>query len=374
MLVAITSEKKRVILNSFIPLTTLNQLKKETEFYCPQCGERLQLKVGSIKIPHFAHYANSNCSSLFSEGESEQHLIGKEQLYQFFKSLKLEVELEPYLPELKQRPDLFISLKKLRYASEYQCSPLSDKRFHERNNGYIRNGIYPIWIPITPTHKIIKQGIQKMSFTHQLLQFSTSNQTNPYILTYCPTEKQFVYLSNWIHVNGLTFLVKVSSIPIKLQHFPFYRPKPLSSEEFSNAFYAYEFYKKKYLKTRLLTSRKGVKDLFLRSIYELRLTIDDLPVHLGVPIKGNENLKLSAVEWQTALFYFLHVHDWNIQGMNGEMATYFLKWANLNHSEEAIRVVLKYCHVLNELSIQQLEHDVSKQQLKELLYSQFLAT
>src|SRR5699024_12782756 len=39
---------------------------------------------------------------------SKEHLQGKELLYSFFSGLGIESELEVYLPELKQRPDIFL--------------------------------------------------------------------------------------------------------------------------------------------------------------------------------------------------------------------------------------------------------------------------
>lgn len=374
MLVAITSEKKRIVLNSSIPITTLKKLKKEETFYCPQCGEKLQLKIGSIKIPHFAHYGNSICHAHFSEGESEVHLLGKEHLYDLFNALQLKVELEPYLSDLKQRPDLLLFKENVQYAIEYQCSPLHNERFLERNDGYRRHHIHPIWIPVTPHKKIKKQGIQKISLPHQLLQFSLYCNKLPYIITYYPYEKQFVYMSNWLHFSGNTYFVKVSTIPLKMQKFPFYLPKPLSIEEFSIALNAYDFFKKKYLNRRILTSRKGVKDLFLRSVYELKLSVNKLPAFLGVPLIENEKLKVSAVEWQTALFYFLQLHDWHIWDMNEQRVASFLKWTSLHHSDGATCVILNYCHLLSQLSIQHIHQQVNKDQLKDALYSQFLAT
>ncbi|WP_455565417.1 competence protein CoiA family protein [Lysinibacillus irui] len=38
------------------------------KFFCPQCLEPVQLKIGHSKIPHFAHLTNNKCSQLFQKG------------------------------------------------------------------------------------------------------------------------------------------------------------------------------------------------------------------------------------------------------------------------------------------------------------------
>ena len=45
----------------------------------------------------------------FSEGESQEHLLGKQQLYIFLQKHIEDVELEPYFKMLSQRPDLLVT-------------------------------------------------------------------------------------------------------------------------------------------------------------------------------------------------------------------------------------------------------------------------
>ncbi|TSI04232.1 competence protein CoiA [Lysinibacillus sp. BW-2-10] len=372
MLVAYTNGNKRFVLNTTLPHTTLKQLRKTQQFYCPQCKQRLQLKVGQVKIPHFAHIANSDCEERFSEGESNAHLEGKEHLFTFFQTLNVQVQLEPYLPTIQQRPDLLIFYNNKPIAIEFQCSFLSFERLTERNRGYSSATITPIWIPVTPS-KIQTNGIFKLSISKQLQQFILSTNQQQYIMTYSPNLRQFIYLSNLMYLNGNTFIAKVQAIPISKQNFPFYIPKKLSNEEFTNYLMLYNSFKHNYLKSRVLISRQGVNDLFLRSVYELRLHLQNFPIVLGVPIKGSEVVNGFTIEWQTALFYFLLVNQLNVRSLNDGMIHYFLKWAHLNETNDAFRVVKDYCDLLKKLSIQHVRQTVGKQELDNHLYSQFLA-
>ena len=122
------------------------QKNTHQKFYCPQCNEPVFLKKGLIKQAHFTHFKNSNCA-IFSEGETEEHVLGKSLLYQWFTQQDIPCQLEAYLPNLKQRPDLLIWLdEQTPIAIEFQCSALSAQRMIERTSGYNENGYKVYWI------------------------------------------------------------------------------------------------------------------------------------------------------------------------------------------------------------------------------------
>lgn len=106
-----------------------DQAKKDSEpFYCPGCHGPVHLRKGLLKRHHFAHYAAANCE-VFSEGETEEHLSAKELLYEWLTDETIEIEA--YLPDLQQRPDLLVG----KTAIEVQCSALSWSRFvHEQRS------------------------------------------------------------------------------------------------------------------------------------------------------------------------------------------------------------------------------------------------
>lgn len=372
MLVALTDQNKRFVVKTSIPPTTLKKIRESTQFFCPQCKEPLLFKIGTVKIPHFAHYSRSACDTYFSEGESEQHLLGKEQLLNFFQSLQMQVELEVFLPEIQQRPDLLIEEGNKRFAIEFQCSPISMNRLIERNAGYKKLNIKPVWIPLTKSaHQ--KRGICKVSLSEQLQQFTQTSHGQQYIVTYEPFKQQFYYLSNLYHVQRNTYLSKVIPMSQIFQKFPFYIPKRLSKSEFIEYLSAYNNMKQNYLTYRVLINRKGVKDLFLRSVYELRLSMNRLPPFLGIPLKGNESIRLFSIEWQTLLFYFMQINQLSIESFNNEAIHYFLKWARLPETNRAFATVTAYCKILQSLNIKNVYSSVPSNLVMDKLYSQFLA-
>jgi competence protein CoiA len=112
--------------------------KGHGKFFCPGCQRPVMLKKGRHNLPHFAHY-QSTCST-FSEGETEEHLVAKEMMYNWF--INENIEMEAYLPKLKQRPDLLFG----KTAIEIQCSPLSCERYLQRTQNYLRFNYSPWWI------------------------------------------------------------------------------------------------------------------------------------------------------------------------------------------------------------------------------------
>lgn len=113
---------------------------------CPGCKEAVFFKNGKQKLPHFAHYAHSDCRQ-FSEGETTLHLLGKQNLFDWLKKQKVQVEMEAWLPKLKQRPDLLVKTNDNRkIAIEYQCSPISTEDLLDRTKGYQENGYEVIWL------------------------------------------------------------------------------------------------------------------------------------------------------------------------------------------------------------------------------------
>lgn len=119
---------------------------KKHNYYCPNCKEPVFLKKGLIKQAHFTHFQKSECN-VFSEGETEEHISGKNLLYQWFIKQKIPCQLEAYLPNLKQRPDLLVWLdEQSPIAIEFQCSALSAQRMIERTNGYSEKGYKVYWI------------------------------------------------------------------------------------------------------------------------------------------------------------------------------------------------------------------------------------
>lgn len=117
------------------------EVEKSDQYTCPGCGQPVYLKRGQLKRPHFAHY-KEGCDS-FAEGETLEHLTLKASFFQWAQKAGYQPQLEAYLPEIAQRPDILLND---RTALEIQCSPLKLARLIERTQHYLEAGYQVIWI------------------------------------------------------------------------------------------------------------------------------------------------------------------------------------------------------------------------------------
>ena len=373
VLVAHNEHKELVQLHRQFSREELQLLRQQQQFFCPQCQEPLQLKIGQIRIPHFSHFQQSECEALFSERESQTHLLGKQHLYELFERLALSPRLEPYLPHIKQRPDLLFEYENRQFAIEFQYSNLQQEIFLERTVGYLSANITPIWIPHTQLNKKSVLGIQKVSLNHTLAQYMLQNNGQRYLLTYDVASKKFYYFSNLLHLHKTQYLASIKSIPLAHQRFPLLIPTKISRTKFEFLFTKLLYFRESYLHPRLLLSKRGVNDSFLRAIYELKLTTANLPIFLGIPVKNTNAFADYCIEWQVQLFYFLKCHALTPQTMNTNAIAYFLQWANIARTIERTEEVAYYLRLLKQLNIQHVHEKIEKKQLIDVLYGELVA-
>ncbi|MEG0437961.1 MAG: competence protein CoiA family protein [Solibacillus sp.] len=373
MLVALTVQQQLYQLNGSTPQEQLQELKKTVQFYCPQCKALLILKVGQIKIPHFAHVKKSDCDALFSEGESYAHLLGKQHLQELFQQLQLQPVLEPYLPLIQQRPDLLITKGIQKYAIEFQCSRLSPQHFQKRTKGYKDVQIMPVWIIQTPNDKFKSQGLTKLSINHTNAQYIQMYKNQKYLLSYDVHSRTFFYISNLFPIHGQQYFGYVQSIPLMKQIFPFFVPKKISENQFKIMLTKFAAYRLHFLHTRLHLSKKGVNDRLLRAIYELKLTVSNLPNFIGIPLSNNEQSDIFCVEWQLQLFYFMERHQLTPQTFHLKAIPYFLEWAKMQAHVNLPKGVTRYLMVLRRLAIETVQSKVTPEQLFTILYEELFA-
>ncbi len=101
---------------------------------------------------HFAHN-NAECVSAYYEPETDSHIKGKEILFDWIKKNypKAEIQYEVYIPETKQIADVFVKHTEektagVRWAFEFQHSPLSSADWEKRHELYQTEGIQDFWI------------------------------------------------------------------------------------------------------------------------------------------------------------------------------------------------------------------------------------
>lgn len=89
----------------------------------------------------------TKCESLYSEPETEEHINGKRDLYEWIKIQNgvTDAVLEGWIPETRQRPDIMFKYNDKQCVIEFQCSPIATE-YYERHDLYRSSGICDIWI------------------------------------------------------------------------------------------------------------------------------------------------------------------------------------------------------------------------------------
>ncbi|MFC0232428.1 competence protein CoiA [Vagococcus entomophilus] len=115
---------------------------RRSRYRCLACHQIVILRAGPHKRAHFAHLRKEACEA-YTEGETPEHLLGKQLLKEWCQEQGLSYQLEAYLPDLQQRPDLLIEGH---YAIEFQCSPISLEMLLKRTENYKKYGYEVFWM------------------------------------------------------------------------------------------------------------------------------------------------------------------------------------------------------------------------------------
>lgn len=290
MLTAITESGQTISLVEKWEKQELLNITENEPILCPACKEKVLLKKGNKRIWHFAHLSKMNCD-IHLENESEYHLKGKIQLYDWLIKQGIHVVVEKYLPKIKQRPDLFVTLKDHNYALEFQCSTIESTVLLKRTTNYLHENITPIWILGGNRLKRSSENILKIT-AFDILMTSSINNKALSLIYYCPATMRFCIVSSLSPFSPITFFASVN----------FFLPNQISFQELINT-------RRKYInpienvwlsmKKRFRTnSYLFVDHSFKRMFYEKGLPLCLLPGEAGIPIESMIWIRTEPIIWQ----------------------------------------------------------------------------
>lgn len=270
---------------------------RDTNFFCPICNEPVLIKAGVKTIAHFAHRSNSECSSN-DYGEGPYHEQGKLMLYKWLKSQRIDVELEKYLPEISQRPDIFVTINNRKIILEFQCARIPVEILNKRNTGYLKAGITPIWIlganhfkRVNTNHFKIDQFT--LSFMHR---FSADFPLTLYF--FCPHTLQFITVQ-YIQLTSLRYAIgQFRFTPFRKMTFT-----NMFIRQISNQKRLYELWEKEKIAFRLQPSNRlyGSELAWHRWLYEKGTHKERLPSIVHLPVQGQYLMKTALWNWQSRL-------------------------------------------------------------------------
>jgi len=274
------------------------EANKSTRYFCSACQGNVTLKRGEIKLAHFAHLSKATCDA-FSEGETEEHLKGKLGLYQSLENQGMTVQMEAYLPELKQRPDVLVTVNGMKIAIEFQCSPIPIDTIRSRTEGYLLNGYAVMWVlgkklhvktSLTAAHRaylykagnqyVLHQYDSQNGRTHTLSGFHKKASRNVSFKSSFSKECPPLLCNHEVPVNDLS-RIKDRSVS----------PKTLIKE--------------KEKVRRLSLSRQESSRPFFEQLYLNRETIDSIPLPIFGHVPHEWLIQSSPYLWKYTMWKWL---------------------------------------------------------------------
>ena len=109
-------------INCFDGTHDKEQLKKWAKkkiLICPACEKPYEYCHGKVRTPYFRHMDKIQCDYNYSEPETEEHICGKRDLYEWLKNQPgvTDCVLEGWIPETKQRPDIMFKYNNTYYLT-----------------------------------------------------------------------------------------------------------------------------------------------------------------------------------------------------------------------------------------------------------------
>ncbi|WP_082234641.1 competence protein CoiA [Halobacillus massiliensis] len=295
------NERGKLFVIYKMPPQEVGKLKKGTRFFCPDCREAVMLRSGPLTTPHFAHYPSSLCSSRRG-GESEYHEKGKLLLFKWLAQQNYHVELEPFLSEIDQRPDLLLKIKSKRIAIELQCSKISSKEVVKRNKGYQKLDINPLWL--LGGRQFVRSG-QSLLQSHALFRELQYYFNGQYVLYFFDVSQLSIIVAG--PLQGLApsrLFSNFHTLPLRHIKFPHLF---LTSQKKNPSFY--NSWINQMIRFRTTYHRNaGSEESQLRQLLYLKgLHLSLIPSLCYLPVKSQSLTAKPAYVWQTRFIidYFM---------------------------------------------------------------------
>lgn len=257
---------------------------KSESYFCPICKEQLVLKQGTSKIAHFAHQHRHNHPKHLSE--SIEHQRYKLQLYQQSVSAGYTPELEVYLPEIQQIPDLLVE----QLAIEIQLSPISVDDLQQRTQGLQKLGYRVIWVTRLPP---FKKELYHLTQLHQ----ACINLRYTHLICIHPHTFQLIQLSHLMPVTSKQFYAKRISTSITA----------CVEETFTPVFdhQVISQLTQTQMRMYLMQCRRknSVLQPTLSMMYQLRLTDQQVFKLTGFIFPEQIYIRTHPIEWQLQILY-----------------------------------------------------------------------
>lgn len=290
--------------------------KSKSQYFCPNCGQAVYLKLSSRAKPFFCHYRQCGKGNVIQQAkinESQQHKEVKKLLTQSLCRQGYQVENEVYLSTSNQFADVYVD-EDPTYILEYQQSPLASSILGLRHKAYLRQNLICYWLLDS---QYLQAGPER-SWPRSALAYSPSY--GYYWLGLNPQQQSLqidwqlplLYQSHHYFLKRLT-LSLTSDWSIFLPH------KLQDRGEIDQASRQMRYYDAKYriadYQKTLLKHKASKNNLpFLRHLYSENLFLDQVPA--WILTENWQTLIFQEPGWQVLTCFYLqgvlpkHGHAW----------------------------------------------------------------
>lgn len=293
-------------------------------YWCPHCMERLYLRIGTKRIPHFAHFKSRD--TYCGKGEGIAHYLLKYKIFDYFKAQGYQVDVEPFIKSAIQYPDIVIDGK---YAIEIQFSNIKRELVQNRTKGLVNNGLEVTWIILNPHYN--ESTKQLLLTRYQCTFINPHNRTM--VVWDCQKLKLFQYY-NIQFLGGKSFWAERTEISP--------RDIILKKDITDNI----KLFKLSYDKVSRFIKRcqyrHSVLEPTLSVIYNLRLQIDEICRYFGFIFNEQLFIYSHPIYWQLQLYYLIQTDNYNLEKFMQllEFNTFYLD--EMNHKEIVQSIVEKF--------------------------------
>ncbi|WP_026690170.1 competence protein CoiA [Alteribacter aurantiacus] len=358
MLTAISQNGKLVSLCDGWTKAELEKARNNNTFFCPDCKEPLQMKLGSVKAWHFAHLRSTSCIQTF-KCETDDHIQGKWFLYNWLKNQLLHPKIEKIIPDLNLRPDLMFG----RNIIELQHSSIPFEQFKSRHQRYINASYNVRWLGLTteasmPQHNIVTFSTLDgffLSFPKEEHPLTlTSTLLNPYtgmFFKFCPQlyvspRKTFSRITTFQSSYSYRSLFDLSKD----------RNPPLSKHSLQHYFQVWNTQTRKERKRPRFAQKNKAEKQVATLLYQYNLNLTMFPSLTRIPLPSQIFLDTPPQLWQTwVILAYIHTFtpgsrfsiDHLLRTFMKELHTFHLRLLPFSKQNMVQRLLLEYLDVLS---------------------------
>ncbi|MCQ9209143.1 competence protein CoiA [Granulicatella seriolae] len=272
-------------------------LSKDQVYFCPTCQQEVFLRTRRDGRQYFVHSSKKQTEDKH-QGESHLHKEGKLALYKWFHSYFTNSQMEFYIKEEQQRPDILVTVAQQMVAVEYQCSPISLETMKKRNLGYENTDTSVFWffgpqyMQVDRLNEILEYNLLYVESLGNFLLFFNDEQIElRHHITIEEKSRKYSYQS-------LQVPLKTSSAKLLLELL--LKSKKLVYKELNQAETANYWSQESMEQLRLSTQREN--RVFLEQLYMSQVNLTDLPKDCWRLPKYSYALKTPAYIWRGLIY------------------------------------------------------------------------